>query len=63
MEIGIKADTSFSGILKGVLKKLGSKVADEAGSQVAESVGEYLGPLISGSIDLIKNKFTSLYSK
>ena len=60
VEIGAKADTSLKGILKGVLKKLGSKIADNAGGQIAESVGEYLGPLINGSIEIIKSKFAGL---
>ncbi len=61
VEIGAESDTSLKGVLKGALKKLGAKVASEAGGQVAESVGEYLGPLIKGSIEVIKNKFTGLY--
>ena len=63
VEIGAEADTSLKGVLKGAFKKLGSKIADEAGGQVAESVGEYLGPVISGSIDLMKNKFTGLFTE
>ena len=62
IEIGAKADTSLKGILKGVLKKLSSKIADEAGEQVAESVREYLEPVINGSIDLMKTKFTGLFN-
>jgi hypothetical protein len=63
VDIGAEADTSLKGVLKAAFKKLGSKLADEAGGQVAESVGEYLGPLISGSIELIKSKFTDLFIK
>ncbi|MAU15914.1 MAG: hypothetical protein CMH46_10300 [Muricauda sp.] len=63
IDIGAEADTSLKGVLKGAFKKLGSKIADEAGGQVAESVGEYLGPIISGSIDLMKNKFTGLFTE
>ncbi len=63
IEIGAEADTSLKGVIKGAFKKLGSKIADEAGGQVAESVGEYLGPIISGSIDLMKNKFTDLFAQ
>lgn len=61
VDIGAEADTSLKGVLKGVFKKLGSKIADEAGGQVVDSVGEYLEPIISGSIDLMKNKFTGLF--
>jgi len=63
VEIGAEADTSLKGVLKGAFKKLGSKIADEAGGQVAESVGEYLGPVINGSIDLMKNMFTGLFTE
>ena len=63
IEIGAEADTSLKGMLKGAFKKLGSKIADEAGGQVAESVGEFLGPVISGSIDLMKNKFLGLFTE
>lgn len=63
VDIGAEADTSLKGVLKGAFKKLGSKIADEAGGQVAESVGEYLGPVISGSIDVLKNKFTDLFTE
>lgn len=62
VDIGAEADTSINGILKGAFKKLGSKIADEAGGQVAESVGEYLGPVISGSIELMKAKFKGLFT-
>ncbi|MAT56281.1 MAG: hypothetical protein CMN32_17560 [Saprospirales bacterium] len=59
--IGAKTDTSLKGLLKGVFKKLGSKIADEAGGKIAESAGEYLEPLINGSIDLMKNKFADFF--
>ena len=62
VEIGAQADASLKGVLKGAFKKIGSKIADEAGGQVAESVGEYLEPVLSGSIDILKNKFTNLFS-
>lgn len=63
IEIGAEADASLKGVLKGVFKKLGSKIADEAGSQFAESVSGYLGPLINGSIELLKSKFSRLFNQ
>lgn len=60
IEMGLKKDTSFTGLLKGVLKSLGKKIADEAGGKLAESVVDYLDPLLKGSIELIKGKFTDL---
>jgi len=59
--IGAAEDASLKGVLKGALKKLGTKVADEAGGAVAESVGSYLEPIISGSISGIHEMFTSLF--
>ena len=63
IEIGAEADSSLKGVLKGALKKLGSKIADEAGSQFAESANEYLSPIINENIILIKNKFKSLFNE
>lgn len=60
IEMGLKKDTSFTGLLKGVLKSLGKKIADEAGGKLAETVADYLDPLLKGSIELIKGKFTDL---
>lgn len=57
VDIGAKADTSLKGVLKGALKKLGSKIADDAGGQLAGSIGEYLGPVLTGSLKLLKEKF------
>jgi len=63
IEIGASSDTSFSGVLTSILKKLGTKVADEAGSQVAESIGEYLKPIIDSNISSITEKFSSFFSE
>ncbi|UTW64542.1 hypothetical protein KFE98_10500 [bacterium SCSIO 12741] len=62
IEMGVESDASFKGVLKGAFKKLGSKIADDAGGQVAESVGEYLGPVIDGSIELVKDRFIGLFT-
>jgi hypothetical protein len=60
IEMGLKKDTSFTGLLKGVLKSLGKKIADEAGSKIAETAADFLDPFIKGSVDLIKEKFNNL---
>ncbi len=57
---GAIEDTSFKAVFKGVLKKLGTKVADDAGGALAESIGDYLGPVLSGAVDTITEKFTGL---
>jgi len=60
IESGIATDTSFKGVMKGVLKKLGEKFAGNVGDELMENVGEYLGPIINGGIELIKNKIATL---
>lgn len=60
---GAASDTSFKGMMKSLLKKLGEKFADEAGGKVAESIADYLGPIISGSIDLVKEKLVLVFNE
>jgi hypothetical protein len=60
IESGIATDTSFKGVMKGVLKKLGKKFAGDVGDEIAENVGEYLAPIITGGIELIKGKISTL---
>lgn len=54
-------EMSFKGVLKGALKKLGSKVAAEAGAEIAEGVGGYIGTMISESAVSIAAKFGGLF--
>jgi len=61
--IGAKADTSLKGILIGVIKKLGGKIADKAGEGIAEKAVDYMGPIVSGSIDVIKEKFGEMFKE
>lgn len=60
---GAASDTSFKGIMKSVLKKLGEKFADEAGGKLAESIGDYLGPIISGSVEMVKEKLVQIFNE
>lgn len=60
IESGIAADTSFKGVMTGVLKKLGKKFAGAAGDALGEKIGEYLYPILNGCIDSIKTKIPSL---
>lgn len=62
IEIGATNDTSFSGVMVSILKKLGAKVADDVGSDIAESIGDYLKPIIDGKIGTIKDTFKSFFS-
>ncbi len=63
VEIGAEADKSFKGILKGALKKLGTKLADKAGGELAASAGDYLEPLINASVQQIKARFSTLFNE
>lgn len=44
-------DDSFKGVLKSLLKKLGTKIADDAGRAVAEKASDYLSPLLDVAVD------------
>lgn len=59
-------DNSVRAVIKGALKTLGSKVIGEAADQVAEGIVEgsasFLGPLLSGSIAQIQNKWQTLFA-
>ena len=61
--IGVKSDGSFKGVMTAVLTKLGTKVADEAGGEVAKSIVGYLGPVLSGSFESIKELFSPLFEE
>jgi hypothetical protein len=63
INIGAASDTSFSGVLTSILKKLGTKVADEVGGQVAESIGGYLKPIIDGNVSSIAEIFSSFFDE
>lgn len=53
-------DTSFQGVVKSVLKKLGAKIADDAGAALAEHVSDYLSPLIDGTVEQVRTMFGKL---
>ena len=61
IELGAINDTSFSGIMTSILKKLATKVADDTGAQIAESIGKYLKLIIDANINSINEKFSSLF--
>lgn len=61
VQIGAEPDTSFKGVLKGALKKIGQKIASDAGGKIAEAAGGYLEPIINGTIDVVKDKIAVLY--
>lgn len=55
-------DTTFKGVLKSVLKKVGSKIAEETGEALVDNASEYLSPIMNGTIIGGLNKFKDLYS-
>ncbi len=54
-------DSTFGGVIKGVLVKLGGKFADGAGEEVAGNISEYLGPIISGATSEITSRVSELF--
>lgn len=52
--LGAINDHSFKGIMKGVLKNIGKRVAGGAGDILVEN---YLGPIIDGSVDALGELF------
>ncbi len=63
IDLGLKEDKSFAGVMKGVLKKLGTKIADKAGGEVAGSTVDYLKPILTGSVQLIKSQFAGMFAE
>ncbi len=59
-DLGATPNTSFRGILKEVVKKVGEKVANESGKEL---VNKYFDPLLDGTIEIINEKFVSLFKK
>lgn len=55
-------DGSFSGVIKGILVKLGGKFADSAGEELAENISDYLGPLITGASAELTSRISLLFS-
>lgn len=53
-------DTSFRGLLTGVLKTLGGKLAAKAGEAAVEQVSDYLGPLLDAAIKPAVDKLAGL---
>lgn len=62
IDAGASVDTSFKGVMKDVLKKVGTKVAGDAGNEIASSASEYLSPIIEGGISQITTLFSSLFA-
>jgi len=63
VDVGAKKDTSFTGIMIAILRKLGKKFAGEAGGEIAGSFGKYLEPIIYGNVDSIKEVFSNFFEE
>lgn len=56
-------DTSFKGVLKSALGKLGNKIADESGQAVASEVAQYIGPILDGTKSAITKVFMPIFKE
>jgi len=56
-------DSSFKGVLKSVFKKLASKVASDAGEALIEDAEEVLSPILSDTVDSIKDTISEWFKK
>jgi hypothetical protein len=57
----VPPDTSLRGVLKGMLKKVGNKVASDSGDALAEKASEYIGPLFDSALESLTEKATALF--
>lgn len=55
-------DTSFTGVLRAVARKLASKVATDSGEALVEHVSGIMAPIVEGTIDTISSKVSALFS-
>jgi hypothetical protein len=55
------ADESFSGLIRGVLVRLGGRFADSAGEALGENISDYLAPLFSGAGSEITSRISNLF--
>jgi hypothetical protein len=54
------ADESFSGLIRGILVRLGGRFADSAGEALGENISDYLAPLFSGVGSEITSRISNL---
>lgn len=54
------ADESFSGLIRGVLVRLGGRFADSAGEALGENISDYLAPLLSGAGSEMTSRISKL---
>jgi len=59
---GIMVDNSFKAIFAGVIKKLGQKFAGKAGELATENAFKYLSPIITGTVETIKEEILQLFN-
>lgn len=59
----VPTDTSLRGFLKGMLKKVGNKVASDSGEALADQASEYIGPLFDSALEVLTEKATALFSE
>lgn len=60
---GIMKDSSFKGVFTELVKKIGAKIANEAGEQAIGEAFKYLSPIISGTIENVKDILLELFKQ
>ena len=56
-------DTSFSGVLKAVLKRVAGKVANSSGEALIEAASDYVGPIVEGAAQQVAATATDLFER
>ncbi len=54
-------DGSFSGVLKGMLRKVGQKVAADSGEALLENVSNFISPIIDSTVDVLRERTAELF--
>jgi hypothetical protein len=55
-------DTTFKGVIRAVLKRVGSKIAAEAGEALMDEASGYLVPIVTGASDRIAKTFKGFFA-
>ncbi len=54
-------DSSFKGVLKSVLKKVGSRLASESGEALLDKASEYIGPIVDAVAAGLTDKISEIF--
>ncbi|WP_305971066.1 MULTISPECIES: hypothetical protein [unclassified Mameliella] len=56
-------DTTWKGVLRSALKKLGAKIVGKAADGLVEEASEYLKPIVHGASDSIQTVWSSVFAE